>query len=317
MRAVRGTVTTSRGSPTSTTTLANMPGSSLRFALGRLPRTSSVRVSWATRASSDSIVPLNTLPGNASTAISICWPTRSLPMACSGMGKSTRIGSSACTVTSVMPGVTYWPRSTLRMPSRPETGALMVFCAMTASILLTAAWAVSRLARAVSRLASDVTRLAIRSDWRWKATSASASTALALARSAASTAMSSCTSRAPRSTSLPLSACTSVTIPATWEATSTPCEEISVPIEVSCSTHFSVLAGSEVTVAGGGTCAAMNPLIMFGLKSKLNQTRAPRNSGGDGGGDDEAEDHDLAWHRRRIYGVGGANIETGVEPGKH
>ncbi len=62
-----------------------------------------------------------------------------------------------------MPGVTYCPRSTLRMPSRPEIGALMVFCAITASIFFTAAMAVSRLARAVSRFASDVTRLAIRS----------------------------------------------------------------------------------------------------------------------------------------------------------
>ncbi len=188
-------------------------------------------------------------------------------MVCSGMGKSTRIGSSACTVTSIMPGETYWPLSTLRMPSRPDTGALMVFWAMTASILLTDAWAVSRLARAVSRLASEVTCLASRSDWRWKASSASARTALALARSACSTAMSSWTRTAPRSTSLPLSAPTSVTMPATWEATSTPCEEISVPMEVSWSTHFSILAGSEVTVDGGGTCEAMIPLMRFGLKS--------------------------------------------------
>ena len=69
-------------------------------------------------------------------------------------------------VTSVMPGETYWPRSTLRMPSRPESGAMIVFCAMTASIFLVAASAVSRLARAVSRLASEVTFLAIRSDCR-------------------------------------------------------------------------------------------------------------------------------------------------------
>ena len=87
-------------------------------------------------------------------------------MNCSGIGKSTRIGSSCCRVTSTMPGETYWPRSTLRMPSRPETGALIVFWAMTASIFLVAASAVSRLARAVSRLASEVTRLAISSSCR-------------------------------------------------------------------------------------------------------------------------------------------------------
>ena len=49
--------------PASTETLANMPGSSLRFGLARVPRTSSVRVSCATRASSEWILPLNTWPG--------------------------------------------------------------------------------------------------------------------------------------------------------------------------------------------------------------------------------------------------------------
>ena len=48
-----------------------------------------------------------------------------------------------------------------------------------------------------------------------------------------------------------------------------------MPIEVSCSTHFSVLAASDVTVAGGGTCDDMIVLIMFGLKAKLNQASPP------------------------------------------
>ena len=87
--------------------------------------------------------------------------------------------------------------------------------------------------------------------------------------------MSSCTRLLPRSALAPLSRYTSVTMPATWEVMSTPCEEMSVPIEVSCSTHFSVRAGSEVTVAGGGTCDAMIVLIMFGLNRKLNQTSPP------------------------------------------
>ena len=153
------------------------------------------------------------------------------------------------------------------MPSRPLNGATIGFCAMTASTRLTAACAVSRLARAVSRLASDVTRLLIRSVWRWKATSASCSVALPLARSASSTATSSCTSLAPCSTSWPLSKKISVTTPATCVVMSTPCEAISVPIEVSCSPHFSTLAASAVTVAAGGIICDRNERIICGLNT--------------------------------------------------
>ena len=65
-------------------------------------------------------------------------------------------------------------------------------------------------------------------------------------------------------------------MPATCEVMSTPCEEISVPIDGSCSIHFSALAASDVTVAGGGTCDDMIVLIMFGLNAKLNQASPPR-----------------------------------------
>jgi hypothetical protein len=165
--AVLGTVTTSAGSPTSTVTLANMPGSSLRSLLARVPRTSKVRVSAATRASSVSICPLKTWSGRASTVNSMIWPTRNLPIDCSGIGKSTRIGSSACSDTSAIPAETYCPLLTLRMPSRPENGARIDFCAMIASMRFTAAEVVSRFARAVSRFASEVTRFCISSSWRW------------------------------------------------------------------------------------------------------------------------------------------------------
>src|SRR6185503_10776758 len=65
-------------------------------------------------------------------------------------------------------------------------------------------------------------------------------------------------------------------MPATWEVMSTPCEEISVPIEGNCSTHFSVRAASDVTVAGGGTWDDRIVLIMLGLKEKLNHASPPR-----------------------------------------
>ena len=90
---------------------------------------------------------------------------------------------------------------------------------------------------------------------------------MALARSATSTDVSSWTSLAPCSTSLPLSISTSVTMPATWQVTSTPCEAISVPMEVRRSTHRSVRAGSAVTVAGGGFIVDRNWRIICGLKT--------------------------------------------------
>ena len=90
---------------------------------------------------------------------------------------------------------------------------------------------------------------------------------MALARSATSTDVSSWTSLVPWSTSLPLSISTSVTMPATWLVTSTPCDAISVPMEVSRSIHRSVRAGSAVTVAGGGFICDRNERIICGLKT--------------------------------------------------
>ena len=72
---------------------------------------------------------------------------------------------------------------------------------------------------------------------------------------------------APCFTSWPLSIETSVTTPATWVVMSTPCEAISVPMEVSRSTHFSARAGSPATVAGGGVICDRKVRIICGLKT--------------------------------------------------
>jgi hypothetical protein len=72
---------------------------------------------------------------------------------------------------------------------------------------------------------------------------------------------------APCSTSWPLSKKIWVTTPATCVVTSTPCEAISVPIEVSCSPHFSTLAASAVTVAAGGFICDRNERIICGLNT--------------------------------------------------
>ncbi|MEI9900840.1 MAG: hypothetical protein WDN31_12710 [Hyphomicrobium sp.] len=65
------------------------------------------------------------------------------------------------------------------------------------------------------------------------------------------------------------------TSPATCEATSTPCEGISVPMAGSRSIHSSVFAASAVIVAGGGTCEAKNPLIICGMKTSLKNASPP------------------------------------------
>ena len=66
---------------------------------------------------------------------------------------------------------------------------------------------------------------------------------------------------------MPLSISTSVTMPATWLVTSTPCEAIMVPIEESRSIHFSVRAASAVTVTGGGLICDRKDLIICGLNT--------------------------------------------------
>ena len=71
----------------------------------------------------------------------------------------------------------------------------------------------------------------------------------------------------PWGTSLPLSISTSVTMPATWLVTSTPCEAMSVPIEASRSIHLSMRAGSAVTVTGGGFICDRKVRIICGLNT--------------------------------------------------
>ena len=58
-------------------------------------------------------------------------------------------------------------------------------------------------------------------------------------------------------------------MPPSWGATSTPWMATSVPIARTRSTQLSLLAGSAVTVAGGGTIFAMNSPIIFGLNTRL------------------------------------------------
>ena len=78
------------------------------------------------------------------------------PKFCSGVGKSTKIGSSCCKVAMLVPGETYCPTSILRRPTRPENGATRDFCAISARDLSTAAAALSRVAWAWSTVDFDV-----------------------------------------------------------------------------------------------------------------------------------------------------------------
>ena len=65
-------------------------------------------------------------------------------------------------------------------------------------------------------------------------------------------------------------------MPATCEATSTPCEAMRVPMAGSRSTHSSVFAASAVIVATGAPCELMNSLIIFGLKTSWKYARPPK-----------------------------------------
>ena len=65
-------------------------------------------------------------------------------------------------------------------------------------------------------------------------------------------------------------------MPETWEATSTPCEAMRVPIAGSRSIHSSVFAASAVIVATGAPCEFMNSLIIFGLKTSWKYARPPK-----------------------------------------
>src|SRR5271166_3073046 len=66
-----------------------------------------------------------------------------------------KIGSSCCSDTSGAPAATYWPTSTLRMPSRPAKAAWIFFCAISARVRSRAPAAWSRTAWARSKLDRD------------------------------------------------------------------------------------------------------------------------------------------------------------------
>ena len=167
----------------------------------------------------------------------------------------------------------------------PANGARIDFCAISALMRLRAAAAVSRLAqRGVDvGLGGDVlghqvglplvgdVGLAAGSLPRWPGRPAPPRCRAARAWR-------------PSRTSWPLSKPSPVTMPATCEATSTPCEAISVPMAGSRSIQSSVCAASAVIVAGGGCCFDRKLLDHLRLEDEL-EVREPAEEGAD---DDEA-----------------------------
>ena len=117
---------------------------------------------------------------------------------------------------------------------------------------------------------------------------------MALARSATSTDVSSCTSLVPCSTSAPLSIRTSVTMPATWLVTSTPCDAIMVPMEVRRSIHLSVRAASAVTVAGRRRHLRQERLDHLRFEHELEIAEPAQKQGNHDTGNDEASAHGVA-----------------------
>ena len=102
-----------------------------------------------------------------------------------------------------VPTEAYCPRSTLRRPSRPENGARIAFCAITARVRSTVAAAESRAASAESTVDCGVLPPATSVFCRASVASAFLSWARPLARSACSTESSILIRRSPALTSPP------------------------------------------------------------------------------------------------------------------
>ena len=150
----------------------------------------------------------------------------------------------------------------------------------------------SRLARAVSTLASEVTVLVSRSACRLKETSASFRIASALARSASSTEMSSCTSLAPCATSWPLSKPSPVTMPRDLRGDVDALRgdqraDRGQPLDPA----LRSCAASAVIVAGGGACLDRKLLDHRRLEHELEPGKPAEEGADDDDGYDETLDH--------------------------
>ena len=81
-------------------------------------------------------------------------------------------------------------------------------------------------------------------------------------------------------------------MPATCEATSTPCEAISVPMAGKRSTHSaSARAASAVIVAGGGCLLGQELLDHLRLEDELKIGKPAQQGAEDDDGNDETLDH--------------------------
>ncbi len=95
------------------------------------------------------ILPVKSSASAVEPTLTVC-PSLMDASDCSGTVKSIRITSVFCSVAMTVPGVRYWPRSTLEMPITPENGALTDFCASVARIFSTRALAASEAEAVVS-----------------------------------------------------------------------------------------------------------------------------------------------------------------------
>src|SRR5471032_2646404 len=171
-----------------------------------------------------------------------------------------------CSVTSLSPGLTYWPGLMVVMPSLPAKGARMIFLSTSACCCATSAL---RLFRSALSLSS----------WAWLMASA-ASCCLSRASTVADKSAAACSECSwamsesafiSNSTSLALTSSPDLnftvrTRPAISLVTSTPRTGASVPTEVSCGCHSSVSALAAVTVWAPGLGAlAIKPWICLYL----------------------------------------------------
>jgi len=157
-----------------------------------------------------------------------------------------------CSVTSLSPGLRYWPGLTAVMPSLPANGARMVFLSTTACCCAASAL---RLLRSASSLSSWAWLMAWAANCSLSrlSTEADRSAAACSARSWAMSASAFISNSTwPALTSSPDLKCTWRTRPAISEVTSTPRTGTSVPTELNCGCHSDTSALIAVTVCAPG-----------------------------------------------------------------
>ena len=188
-----------------------------------------------------------------------------------------RMTDRSCRLAIRSPGCRYCPRLTLRMPSTPVNGAVMMRRSMVAVREIDWAIRESYFDCASSRSVCETTLSFTSCRLRLRSASAAGICACVALRSACSLLLSSRTSGSPTFASLPESNRISATTPASDPLTSTPCTASATPIEVIFSCHsISVAAVAATSMAGPAAAAGVPSFAVCPLLSLRQGSRRPQ-----------------------------------------